>query len=138
MAMETTIHVNRRFILSRAMLGLEIFHHLIGVGIDSPPSLTRLLSHVETCSKRGSKEREKHDETTSVMFLGQVKGQVTRGHQWPNIAFFGHFSTNSHIPRKLEALQRRKTTHSVALLRLNVLSRNVIRFNLHPDGEEGS
>ena len=59
-----------------------------GGGVLEHPRLTRLMGHVETRGKRHSKERKK---SALVIFLGQVKGQVTRGHQRSNFVDFNIF-----------------------------------------------
>ena len=55
------------------------------------PRLTRLLGHLVTCGKRHSKERKKSWRNCFGHFLGQVKGQVTRGHQRSNFVNFNIF-----------------------------------------------
>ena len=59
--------------------------------LNTPTRLTRLLGHVATCGKRHSKERQKSWRNWFSHFLGQVKGQVTRGHQRSNFAVFNIF-----------------------------------------------
>ena len=48
-------------------------------------------------------------------FVGQVKGQVTSGHQRSNFTF-EHFSTNQRITWEPEELQRPRKVHLTALL----------------------
>ena len=62
-----------------------------GGALKSPPPLSRLLGHVATRGKRHSKERQKPLRNHFGHFLGQVKGQVTRGHQRSNFAYFNIF-----------------------------------------------
>ena len=69
-----------------------------------------------------------HDETASVIFLGQVKGQVTSGYQRSCFAFFNIFSTNRHITRESKELQRRRKAHSIAYLTL--FRYGALRFDL--------
>ena len=63
-------------------------------GVWTPP-LTRFLGHVATRGKRHSKERQTLLRNCCGHFLGHVKGQVTRGHQRSNFAFFNIFSYKS-------------------------------------------
>ena len=92
------------------------------------PPLIRLLGHVATRSKRHSKERTNHDETVSIIF-GQLKGQVTRGHQRSNSAAFNIFvSTNQHITREPEELQHPRKAYSIAFLTFFRL--HILRFDL--------
>ena len=79
------------FSLTRALLGPYIFHHLMGRGSWDPP-LTRLLGHVATRNKRHSNERQINNKKLLVIFLGQVKGHVTKGHQMSNLAYFNIIS----------------------------------------------
>ena len=64
--------------LTRALMGLWIFHHLMG-GVWTPPSrLSRLLRIVEQNGKRRSKAREKSFRNHFGHFLAQFKIEVTR------------------------------------------------------------
>ena len=63
--------------LTRALLGLWILHHLMGVW--TPPRLSRLLCIVEQNGKHRSKAREKLFRNNFGHFLPQVKIEVTRG-----------------------------------------------------------
>ena len=67
--------------LTRARLGLWIFHHLLGGGVfeHPPPRLSRPLRIVEQNGKRRSKAREKSFRNHIGNFLAQVKIEVTRG-----------------------------------------------------------
>ena len=70
------------FPLTRALLGLWIFHHLLGGGggvFEHPPRLSRLLRIVERNGKQRSKAREKSFRNHFGHFLAQVKIEVTRG-----------------------------------------------------------
>ena len=69
---------NSRY-LTRALLGLWIFHDLLGGGVWTPPRLSRLLRIVEQNGKRRSKAREKSFRNHFGHFLAQVKIEVTRG-----------------------------------------------------------
>ena len=60
-------------------------------GCFNTPRLTRLMGHVATRGKRHSKERQKSWGNCFGHFLGQVKGQVTRGHQRSNFVDFNIF-----------------------------------------------
>ena len=62
-----------------------------GGGCLNTPRLTRLMGHLATRGKRHSKERQKEWRNCFGQFLGQVKGQVTRGHQRSNLAYFNIF-----------------------------------------------
>ena len=66
-------------LLTRALLGLWIFHDLLGGGVWTPPRLSRLLRIVEQNGKRRSKAREKSFRNHFGHFLAQVKIEVTRG-----------------------------------------------------------
>ena len=74
--------------------GAPGFQTLLGRGClfeHPPPHLTRLLRHVATRGIGGVRKSVKNnDEMTSVV-LGQVKGQVTRGHQRSDFAYFDNF-----------------------------------------------
>ena len=69
--------------LTRALLGLWIFHDLLGGGggvwTPPPPTLSRLMRIVEQNGKRRSKAREKSFRNHFGHFLAQVKIEVTRG-----------------------------------------------------------
>ena len=64
--------------LTRALLGLWIFHHLLW-GVFEHPRLSRLLRIVVQNGKRRSKAREKSFRNHFGHFLAQVKIEVTRG-----------------------------------------------------------
>ena len=64
--------------LTRALMGLWIFHHLMGVAW-TLPRLSRLLRIVEQNGKRSSKAREKSFRNPVCHFLAQVKIEVTSG-----------------------------------------------------------
>ena len=59
-------------------------------------------------------------------FFGLVKGHVTRGHK--SYFAFSTFSTNRHIIREPEELQRRAKAHSIVLLTL--FRQGVLSFDL--------
>ena len=65
-------------LLTCALMGLCIFHHLLG-GCLNTPCLSRLLRIVEQNGKRRSKAREKSFRNHFGHFLAQVKIEVTRG-----------------------------------------------------------
>ena len=66
-------------ILTRALMGLWNFHHLLWGGVFEHPRLSGLLRIVEQNGKRRSKAREKSFRNTFGHFLSQVKIEVTRG-----------------------------------------------------------
>ena len=66
-------------VLTRALLGLWIFHDLLGGGCLNTPRLSRLLRIVEQNGKRRSKAREKSFRNHFGHFLSQVKIEVARG-----------------------------------------------------------
>ena len=59
-----------------------------GWGVWTLHRLTRLLGHVAARGKRHSKERQKLWRNWFGHFIGQVKCQVTRGHEMSNLAYF--------------------------------------------------
>ena len=65
--------------LTRALMGLWIFDHLLGRGCLNTSRLSRLLRIVEQNGKRCSKAREKSFRNHFGHFLAQVKIEVTRG-----------------------------------------------------------
>ena len=65
--------------LTRALMGLWIFHHLLGGGCLNILRLSRLLRIVEQNGKRHSKAREKSFRNHFGHFLAHVKNKVTRG-----------------------------------------------------------
>ena len=66
--------------LTRALMGLWIFHHLRGcLNTPPPPRLSRLLRIVEQNGKRRSKAHEKSFRNHFGHFLPQVKIEVSRG-----------------------------------------------------------
>ena len=84
-------------------------------GVINDPPITRLLGHVATHGKQYSKECKKSWQS----YLGQVKGQVTRGHQRSKWAYINIFLTNWHITREQEELQCSQKAHSIALSTLH-------------------
>ena len=64
--------------LTRALMGLWIFHHVLG-GCLNTPRLSRLLRIVEQNGKQRSKAREKSFRNHFGHFLAEVKIEVTRG-----------------------------------------------------------
>ena len=100
-----------------------------GRGAEHPPATSNSAPGPSTRLKRHSKERQK--SRRNWFFFGQVKGQVTRSHQKSNFAVFNiSFSTNRHITREPEELQRHRKAHSIALLTLFRCS--ALRFDLRP------
>ena len=82
------------------------------VGESWEPPLIRLLGRVATRSKWHLKERQNHDQTTSVICLGQIKGQVARGHERSILVCFNFFfldklAHNSGTRRAYSAAQKR-------------------------------
>ena len=73
------------FNLTRALMGLWIFHQLLGGGgCLNTPRLSRLLRIVEQNVKRRSKPREKSFRNHFSHFLAQVKIEVSRGQNSKN------------------------------------------------------
>ena len=69
-----------RQILTRALLGLWIFHRLLGGGrLNAPPPWSRLLVAVEKNQRQRSKAREKSFRNHFGHFFAQVKIGVSRG-----------------------------------------------------------
>ena len=85
-------------------------------GGDETPPLSRLLGHVATRGKRQSKERQ---QIMTKLHRSFSRSGQRSGHQRsPKVKFcrFQHFSTNWHITREPEELQRCEKAHSIALL----------------------
>ena len=76
--------------LTRALMGLWIFHHLMWGG--GNPLVTRLLDVVARNQKMRSKIRRKKLRKYSNRFFAKVNIEVTRGHKWSNLAKF-HISS---------------------------------------------
>ena len=78
--------------LARALLGPSLFHRLRRGALERPP-FTRLQGHVATRIKRHSKKRQNSCRNYFGRFLGQVKGQVTRGQRSSKVKFglFQHY-----------------------------------------------
>ena len=66
------------FPLTRALLGLWIFHHLMGGSLNTLPSISA-PAHLEQNEKRRSKAREKSFRNHFGHSFVQVKIEVTRG-----------------------------------------------------------
>ena len=93
----------KRMNLTRALMGLWIFHHLLGGGgCLNTPRLSWLLRIVERNGKRRSKAREKSFRNHFGHFFSQVKIEVTRG-QNSNI-FQNGFWTIKSLMLKVEQL----------------------------------
>ena len=78
------------------------------------PTLTRLLGHVTTRSKKRSKEWKIMTKLLRSS-LGQIEVQVTRGHQRSNFAFLNIFFKSAHNSGTRRATCRGKA-HLVASL----------------------
>ena len=70
--------------------GGEVFEH------PSPVNSAPGLCYIATCGKRHSKERKKSWRNCFGHFLGQVKNQVTRGHQRSNFVISAFFYKSAH------------------------------------------
>ena len=90
--------------------------------LNIPPAFTRLLGHVAICGKRHSKECLK-----SVLghFLGQVKGQVTRGRQMSNLAFYNVFDKLARNSETSGVAAPQKSTFDSYSNALAVLNSNI-------------
>ena len=89
------------FTLTRALLGLWIFHRLLGGGgVWTGAPWSRLLVAVEENEKQGSKAREKSFWNHFGHFLAQVKIEVTRGQN--SKIFQNGFSTIKSLILKVE------------------------------------
>ena len=98
-------------ILTRALLGLWIFHHLLGGGVfEHPPPPISAPAHRRT--KRRSKAREKSFRNHFGHFLAQVKIEVTRG-QNSKIFQNGFWTTKSLILK----VEQRFRYHRVCLVK---------------------
>ena len=100
--------------LTRALLGLWIFHRLLGGGggrLNAPP-WSRLLVAVEKNERQRSKAREKSFRNNFGHFLVQVKIEVTRGQN--SKIFQNGFSTIKSLILKVE---QRIWYHSVCLVK---------------------
>ena len=88
--------------LTRALLGLWIFHRLLGGGgaFERPPPWSRLLVAVEKNERQRSKAREKSFRNHLGHFLAQVKIGVSRGQN--SKIFQNGFSTIKSFILKIE------------------------------------
>ena len=88
-------------ILTRALLGLWIFHRLLGGGgVWTPPPWSRLLVAVAKNERQRSKAREKSFRNHFGHFLAQVKIGVSRGQN--SKIFQTGFSTIKSLILKIE------------------------------------
>ena len=101
-------------VLARALLGLWIFHRLLGGGggrLNAPP-WSRLLVAVEKNERQRSKAREKSSRNHFGHFLAQVKIGVSRGQN--SKIFQNGFSTIKSLILKIE---QRIWYHRVCLVK---------------------
>ena len=116
-------------ILTRALLGLWIFHHLLGGGVfeHPPPRLSRLLRIVKQNEKRCSKAHEKSFRNNFGHFLSQVKIEVTRGQN--SKIFQNDFWTIKSLILKVE---QRFWYHRVCLVKAR---RTIYKMTLKGQGQ---
>ena len=98
--------------LTRALMGLWIFHHLLGGGVFKHPRLSRHLRIVKQSRKRPSKAREKSFRNHFGHFLAQVKIGIIRGQNSKN--FLNGFWTIKPLLLKVE---QRFCYHRVCLVK---------------------
>ena len=99
--------------LTRALLGLWIFHRLLGGGgVWTPPPWSRLLVAVEKNERQPSKAREKSFRNHFGHFLAQVKIGVSRAQN--SKIFQNGFSTTKSLILKIE---QRIWYHCVCLVK---------------------
>ena len=98
--------------LTRALLGLWIFHRLLGGAFERPPPWSRLLVAVEKNERQRSKAREKSFRNHFGHFLAQVKIGVSRGQN--SKIFQNGFSTIKSLILKIE---QRIWYHCVCLVK---------------------
>ena len=115
--------------LTRALLGLWIFHRLLGGGgggVWTPP-WSRLLVAVEKNERQRSKAREKSFRNHYGHFLAQVKIEVTRGQN--SKIFQNGFSTIKSLILKVE---QRIWHHRVCLVKAR---RTIYKMTLKGQGQ---
>ena len=114
-------------VLTRALLGLWIFHRLLGGGgVWKPPPWSRLLVAVEKNERQRSKAREKSFRNHLDHFLAQVKIGVSRGQN--SKIFQNGFSTIKSLILKIE---QRIGYHRVCLVKAR---RTIYKMTLKGQG----
>ena len=115
--------------LTRALLGLWIFHRLLGGGgrLNAPPPWSRLLVAVEKNQRQRSKAREKSFRNHFGHFLAQVKIGVSRGQN--SKIFQNGFSTIKSLILKIE---QRIWYHRVCLVKAR---RTIYKMTLKGQGQ---
>ena len=86
--------------LTRALMGLWIFHHLKGGGLTPPPPVTRLLDVVARTQKVQSKAHQKALRKYFRRFFAKVTNEVTRDHKRSNLVEFHISSEMYHYLRR--------------------------------------
>ena len=113
--------------LTRAMLGLWIFHRLLGGGGVWTPPWSRLLVAVEKKERQRSKAREKPFRNHFDHFLARVKIEVTRGQN--SKIFQNGFSTTKSL---LLTVEQRIWHHRVCLVKAR---RTIYKMTLKGQGQ---
>ena len=113
--------------LTRALLGLWIFHRLLGGGVWTPPPWSRLLVAVEKNERQRSKAREKSFRNHFGHFFAQVKIGVSRGQN--SKIFQNGFSTIKSLILKIE---QRIWYHRVCLVKA---CRTIYKMTLKGQGQ---
>ena len=114
--------------LTRALLGLWIFHRLLGgVCLNAPTPWSRLLGAVEKNERHRSKAREKSFRNHFGHFLAQVKIEVSRGQN--SQIFQNGFST---IKSLILTLEQRFWYHRACLV---TARRTIYKMTLKSQGQ---
>ena len=109
----TSLHaiLGRDLINLLAVLVVWIFHGVLG-GVFTPPTPSNSAPELRSDMRQAAFESSsKITKKVLGHFEGQVKGQVTRGHQSQNVPDFlpfRHFSTSDALAREPEELERRR------------------------------
>ena len=114
-------------VLTRALLGLWIFHRLLGGERLNAPPWSRLLVAVEKNKRQRSKAREKSFRNHFGHFLAQVKIEVTRGQN--SKIFLNAFSTIKSFILKVE---QRIWYHRVCIVKAR---RTIYKMTLKGQGQ---
>ena len=85
-------------LLTRGLMGLWIFHHLMG-GVETPPSNSAPRRRSEK-PKNGFESSSEINTKVLQHFFTKVNIEVTRGHQMSNLAKFHFYSEMGHHLRK--------------------------------------
>ena len=117
----------RKTLLTRALLGLWIFHRLLGGGRLNAPPWSRLLVAVEKNERQRSKAREKSFRNHFGHFFAQVKIGVSRGQN--SKIFQNGFSTIKSLILKIE---QRIWYHCVCLVKAR---RTIYKMTLKGQGQ---